>query len=386
MKKSHPLRRALLVLAAALIVIAPILDRGIGADEETWPDHEWQRARPADLGMDAAKLRQARDYALTGGGSGYITRGGKLVLGWGDPEQLYDLKSTTKSFGATALAVAIHDRKMKLSDRASGCHPKFGAPPEKNRGTGWLDQITLFHLATQTAGFEKPGGYEPLIFQPGTKWAYSDGGPNWLAECITLAYGQDLQELMFGRVFTPLGIRRSDLRWRDNQYRPHRINGIARREFGSGIHANVNAMARLGLLYLRRGRWRDRRIIPESFIDAARTTPTEIAGLPIVNEEKYTRASNHYGLLWWNNSDRTLAGVPRDAYWSWGLYESLIAVIPSLDIVVSRAGKSWANDWDSHYGKLKPFLEPIVGLGRPSTTPKSGTPAPARTPICQQSG
>src|SRR5204863_1145078 len=115
-----------------------------------------------------------------------------------------------------------------------------GTPPESNR-RDWLEQITLRHLASQTAGFEKPGGYTALLFAPGTRWAYSDGGPNWLAECVTLAYGQDLDALMFERVFTPLGIGREDLVWRKNAYRPAEINGIPRREFGAGISADVDA-------------------------------------------------------------------------------------------------------------------------------------------------
>ncbi len=67
-----------------------------------------------------------------------------------------------------------------------------------------------------------------------------------MAECVTLAYKRDIDQLMFERVFTPLGIGREDLRWRKNQYREHEINGVGRREVGSGIHANVNAMARIG--------------------------------------------------------------------------------------------------------------------------------------------
>jgi hypothetical protein len=63
-----------------------------------WPDSEWQRATAATSGLDEGKLNAAREYALTGGGSGYIVRGGKLVLSWGDAQKLYDLKSTTKSF------------------------------------------------------------------------------------------------------------------------------------------------------------------------------------------------------------------------------------------------------------------------------------------------
>ncbi|MDP6061011.1 MAG: hypothetical protein QGH33_19045, partial [Pirellulaceae bacterium] len=78
------------------------------------------------------------------------------------------------------------------------------------------------------------------------------------------------------------------------------------------------------------------------------------------NRKRYGNASDHYGLLWWNNADGTLKRVPRDAFWSWGLYDSLILVIPSLDIVVSRAGKSWEQNWSGHYDVLRPFFEPIV--------------------------
>ena len=49
------------------------------------------------------------------------------------------------------------------------------------------------------------------------------------------------------RVCAPLGIKPTDLRWRENSFRPKELNGIKRREFGSGFSANVEAMARLGL-------------------------------------------------------------------------------------------------------------------------------------------
>ncbi|MBZ0256378.1 serine hydrolase, partial [bacterium] len=174
--------------------------------ESEFPGKQWPTAKPSEVGMDEALLNQAKDYALTGQGSGYIIRHGKLVMQWGDPGQKYDLKSSTKSFGATALAVALKDGKINLDDKAIKYQPDLGVPPEENKITGWLDEITIRHLATQTAGFEKPGGYEPLLFKPGTQWHYSDGGPNWLAECLTLIYQRDLSDFMFERVFTPIGI------------------------------------------------------------------------------------------------------------------------------------------------------------------------------------
>lgn len=325
---------------------------------------EWEMATPASQGMEDSKLSQARDYALTGEGSGYIIRHGRLVLSWGDTKKLYDLKSTTKSIGVTALGLAILDGKIALTDKAVKHHPTLASPPESNAETDWPEKITILHLATQTAGFEKPGGYGKLLFEPGTKWHYSDAGPNWLAECITLAYKQDMDKVMFERVFSPLGITRSDLTWRKNAYRAAEIDGVPRREFGSGISANVNAMARIGYLYLRGGSWSAKQIIPKSFVDRARTTVPEVVGLPEWDAEQSGNASDHYGLLWWNNADGTLAGVPKDAYWSWGLYDSLIVVIPSLDIVVARAGKSWERADGDHYDVLKPFLEPICASVR----------------------
>jgi CubicO group peptidase (beta-lactamase class C family) len=170
-------------------------------------------------------------------------------MSWGSQDTLYDLKSTTKSIGVTALGLAAKDGLMGLPDKAQQHLSTVGIPPDSNKNTGWLDDITILHLATQTAGFEKTGGFGKLLFKPGTKWFYSDGGPNWLADSLTVTYSKDLRTLLFQRVFSPLGITSSDLTWRSNNYRPDTINGVKRREFGSGIKADVDAMARIGYLY-----------------------------------------------------------------------------------------------------------------------------------------
>lgn len=318
----------------------------------------WPKSRPDEAGMDERGLAKARDFALKGKGSGYIVRRGRLVFSWGDTKHRYDLKSSTKSIGVTALGLALMDGKVKLDDYAVKFHPTFGVPPESNHRTGWLSRITLLHLATQTAGFDKRGDYQPLLFEPGTKWSYSDGGPNWLAECLTLAYRRDMQDLLFERVFSPLGITQEDLIWRKNAYRPEFIDGLPRREFGSGVHANVDAMARIGQLYLQEGKFQGKQILPESFVRTARSVTPAFEDLPVLQAGNYPDAPRHYGLLWWNNNDGALAGVPTDAFWSWGLYDSLIVVIPSLELVVARAGEGWGEH--AIFSRLEPFLQPIV--------------------------
>jgi hypothetical protein len=94
-----------------------------------------------------------------------------------------------------------------------------------------------------------------------------------------------------------------------------------------------------------------------------RTTVPGVVGLPVSNDldSKYSGASNHYGLSWWNNVDGSLPNVPTDAYWAWGLGDHLILVIPSLDIVATRAGNAWSgNRTPSYYEVLAPFFDPIV--------------------------
>ena len=270
----------------------------LAAPEPVWPEPDWPTATPSEVQFDAGLLIEARDYALTGDGSGMILRHGRLVMTWGDLDHRYDIKSSTKSFGATALGLAVKDGNVSLDDPAVKYLPDFGTPPDENKATGWLPKITLRQLAQQVAGFEKPGGFQPLLFESGTQWHYSDGGPNWLADVLTAAYHRDLSEWMFERVFTPLGIRPQDLVWRQNAYRSEKLDGVMRREFGAGILCDVDALARVGYLYLRQGRWRDQSILDPEFVKLATSQQPELVGLPEWHDDPHGNASDHYGLLW----------------------------------------------------------------------------------------
>jgi len=109
-----------------LLVIAAALSWADVACGSVWPTDGWATATPAELGMDESKLREARDYALIGGGSGMITRGGYRVYSWGDQRARYDVKSTTKSIGGTALGLAIADNFLALSDYLCANSPANG--------------------------------------------------------------------------------------------------------------------------------------------------------------------------------------------------------------------------------------------------------------------
>jgi CubicO group peptidase (beta-lactamase class C family) len=351
--------------------------------DENVPDRGWTRVAAADVGMNATLLEQAATYAQTGGvgasfgGAGMIVRRGRLVHSWGDIDARFDVKSATKSIGGIALGLAIDDARVALTDLAQARLPSIGNPPPENANTGWLDDITVLHLGTHTAGFDKPGDFQELLFQPGTTWSYSDSGLNWLADLLTEVYAQDLNTVVSSRVWSTIGISAAnpatadDLRWRPNQLRPGpHPSGIEHRELASGILVNSNAMARVGLLFLRNGVWSSGRVISQAFVDTVRVPAPSIASVANPDAANFPNAPTNYGVLWWTNATGMLANVPRDAYWAWGLGDNLIVVIPSLDVVAVRvgpqnttvsAGRTWNDsDWNGDYAVLAPFIDPIV--------------------------
>jgi CubicO group peptidase (beta-lactamase class C family) len=381
----------------------------VTAPEQVWPAadddsdptfHGWAKVDASTVGMTQGGLDAAEDYAVNivagniapgttvDTGNGMIVRHGKLVHFWGDIDERHDMKSVTKSMGGIMLGIAYDENRVELENKAVTYMPTFGTPPAENSADAQL--ITLAQLATHTSGFEKQDGTATAftaIIQatPGTQWTYSDAGLNWLADVLTTVYQQDLALMANQKVWSVLGLSGGtstgdDVRWRVNNQRPATRDGgtLQHRELASGIFANVNAMARVGLLFLRNGDWNGTRVLSQDFVTKVKTPLPENAGLPVVPErqnEQFPNAPTDYGILWWTNKSKTMPNVPEDAFWAWGLGEELIVVIPSLDLVIVRnggqatangAGRTW-NDlgWDGDVEVLAPFLDPIVAATTP---------------------
>lgn len=359
--------------------------------------HGWAKvADPATVGMTQGGLDTAATFAQnvpagpnSAAGSGMIVRHGQLVHSWGDIDDSDpEVKSVTKSMGGIALGLAIDDGLLAatLADKAFDKMTDFGVPPAVNATKG-RELITIGQLATHTAGFPKLASYQELQFPPGQTWSYSDGGLNWLADVLTEQFNEDLSTVLNRRVWSLLGLRTpDDIRWRSmaavGAPRPNPRPAhptLQYRELASGIQANTNAMARVGLLFLRKGMWKDKRVVSEAFVERVHTPLPENHDLQL-NEPtgfRFPGALDDYGVLWWTNKSKLLANVPDDAYWAWGLGEALIVVIPSLDLVIVRNGgqspsdsspnvRAWNDDkWDGDVAVLAPFLDPIVAATAP---------------------
>ena len=153
----------------------------------------------------------------------------------------------------------------------------------------------------------------PAAHLPGTVWNYSSGTSNIVSALVGRAVGggrDGMWDFMRRALFEPLGMNSATARFDD-----------AGTFIGSSfVFATARDFARFGLLYLRDGVWEDRRLLPEGWVDHARTVTPASAG--------------EYGAHWWLALDGS--GIFNAS----GYRGQYLAIDPSRDLVVVRLGGS----------------------------------------------
>ena len=104
----------------------------------TYPGAVWEQRAPSELGMNAAKLEEAKTYSLTRNGAGIIARNGYQVASWGKSTDRYPLFSVTKAVGALLLGHAGKAHGVTPESTAQSHYADFGAIPIENQATGFL--------------------------------------------------------------------------------------------------------------------------------------------------------------------------------------------------------------------------------------------------------
>jgi CubicO group peptidase (beta-lactamase class C family) len=327
-------------VVAACLLAAPAAH----ARECPEPAGDWERAAPADVGMDAERLQRALDRGTSDLGFAVrVYRRGCLVGedrgAAANRTQEYESWSMAKS--VTALVVM---RAMTLG-LISPEDPVGSLVPEADREHG---AITVRDLLTMTSGLRWNGLRDYNIFtmpdrvrdaltlepvrRPGTYFEYAQSAVTLLAEATTRAVGEDFEAFAQRELMTPLGI--PDERWRWVRDQAGHVEGFR------GVLMRPDDFGRLGELMRRGGTWRGRRLLGEAFARQA-VTPT--------------RTNGCYGWLIWVNAGEPCVGptiserpvtegrqfpdLPADLYRFSGLFGQLVTVFPSQELVVVRTGQ-----------------------------------------------
>jgi CubicO group peptidase (beta-lactamase class C family) len=133
------------------------------------------------------------------------------------PGTVFEIGSVTKQFTAAGILLLAQEGKLSVEDRIS--------QHLKNVPEAWTN-VTIRHLLTHTSGiksytgldgfqltkhltqpqFIEAIGRQPLEFQPGEKWKYSNTGFSLLGYILENVSEQNYWDFMSQRVFQPLGM------------------------------------------------------------------------------------------------------------------------------------------------------------------------------------
>jgi len=314
-----------------------------GASElkPVYPGKSWATKTPAEADLDEAKLKEIPPFAR---GSGCVVRHGYMVYTWGEAGRRRDVASAAKPIYSHFLLKAVED----------GLIPSFNQPVcewepklrRLNKKLNYKDRrITWRHLAFQTACYG-------LADEPGEAFDYND----W-----QMALFWDLLfKKVYGAEFDTVDAKVLHPKLTDVLQCEDQPSFMA---FGTGDRPGRTAIsprdfARFGLLYMRGGKWKDKRLISEKFAKMAVTSPLPLsiprtqAGAAEMLEGQRSIGSRRipdnqcdhvgsYSWLWWTNGvgrqgKHHWPDVPPDAYGCFGHGGMrAMVVIPSLDLIIS---------------------------------------------------
>lgn len=254
-----------------------------------------------------------------------MRHGNVLAEGWWapyGPDQVHLLYSLSKSFTATAAGLAVAEGLLDLdlpllaylddlADAATGERIRSLTVRDTLRMATGHDEDTLWRSFVADPQEPLRGflGIEP-DHEPGSVFAYNNGGTYAVAAVIQRVTGQPLLDYLTPRLFRPLGIDRAY--W--TGYPDGRHLGY------SGLHLTTESIARFGELYLRHGRWAGTQLIPADFVAEATSLLTPNPAEPNPDWQQ------GYGYQFWRS---------RYGYRADGAFGQFCLVLPDQDAVIA---------------------------------------------------
>ena len=322
------------------------------------PGANWMRfATPEQAGWSADKLRQAIAYAESIGSQGFLLiSDGAIVSSWGDSETRYPCASIRKPFLGALYGIYVAKGRINPIDRLAelGIDDIDPALTDAEKQATIIDLLTarsgVYHLAAFESESSMKSRPERGSHPHGSFWYYNNWDFNALATIFEKRTGTRLFDEFERRIARPLGME---------DFRAER-HGYYLFERDRSLHPaylfrmNSLDMARFGQLYLDRGRWHGRQIVPESWV-AESTRP-------------HAKASDDdgYGYLWWVLGDDFRA---YGAYAAEGVGTQLIVVLPKINAVFVHVANNFERETVPRH-KVLELLRRV--LAARDGTPKAG--------------
>ncbi len=202
-----------------------------------------------------------------------VARHGRDVLrGWWSPysarlpQLLYSL---SKSFTGTAVGLAVAEGRFGLDDRVIDFFPE--SSPSKVSAN--LAALRVRHLLTMSVGHASDSTPVithqqdwvraflalPIEQPPGSAFLYDSGASYMLSAIIQKRTGATLEAYLRPRLFDPVGMDGAN--WA--------VCPMGISTGGWGLKLTTDSLSRFGQLYLQKGQWRGRQLLPPGWVEEA---------------------------------------------------------------------------------------------------------------------
>ncbi len=349
------------LLALATVAEAEVVPLPSQPADVPWPTVEWPTG-PLPPGVDANEFRAAMEDAFEKRIAGVgetravvVIQGGRLVHEQYAHGYRADMRlvswSMAKSVTQALVGVAVQQGRVSIDSAMGSPH---WAPNDRRADIPWRTwlqmtdgqrylEIEAKTIADSDASRKLfgPGRLDvarycaglPLIHEPGVHWNYNSCGIVLTADALTRTVIPDSASPEARRAAMMAWMRESlfDVIGMDAQPE-FDATGLF---YGSAfVYATARSFAKFGLLYLRDGVWEGLRLLPQGWVDFARTPGTG-------------ENADVYGAGWWINPQkgdgrpypmRIDVGAQRDAFSAQGFEGQYTVVIPSKDLIIVRLG------------------------------------------------
>jgi len=297
------------------------------------------RSNPEAEGVSSAQILQFLDAVSKSKNEFHslmILRHGKVIAeGWWNPyrpDLRHTMYSTSKSFTSTAVGFAVTEGKIKLSDKVISYFPD-DLPDTVSPA---LAALTLKDLITMSVGQKPDPTFKtmqsdnwakyflslPIVDTPGKVFLYNSISPYMLSAIVQKVTGKKIIDYLRPRLFEPLGIEGVD--W---EISPQGINSG-----GWGLRVKTEDMAKFGQMYLQKGVWKGKQILPKSWVEEATTFKIDQAPKMAQASRDSNDWAQGYCYQFWR--------CRHNAFRADGAFGQYIVMMPDQDAVVIITGET----------------------------------------------
>jgi CubicO group peptidase (beta-lactamase class C family) len=293
-----------------------------------------------------------------------ILRHGKVVAeGWWKPYEAnlkHTMYSVSKSFTATAVGFAVAEKRISVNDKVISFFPA----DLPDTVSTYLSELRIKDLLSMSVG-QTPdptgdiGGKNdnwikaffntPILYQPGSKFLYNSAATYMLSAIVQKVTGERILNYLQPRLFDPLGITGID--W---EVSPQKINSG-----GWGLRLKTEDMAKFGQLFLQKGNWKGKQVLPRSWVEEASTMKIEQDPTATQARKDSSDWLQGYCYQMWRSRN--------NAYRADGAFGQFIIVLPEKDAVVVITSET--TNMQGEFNLVWKYLLPAFKPGKIAADP-----------------